>query len=414
MAHRAVLAAVALLCGCSPYGGGEFACTTDSQCGVDGKCSDGFCSFPDVSCDSGFRYGELSGPLSNTCVGAQSGVDGGMDVPDMTGDHCYGGGLVKPCFATAPTGSVTLSNLIDTDTDNRCAATTNNIAACVIAAESITVNAQTFAAAGGMKPLVLVATQTISVSGALTVASSRMFNAVGAGADMPGCNTGTAPAGNSGGAGGSFGGPGGAGAAVGGAAGMPGGTLTVTALRGGCSGQTGGDAAAPAGPGARGRGGGAIYLIAEQSISVMAGGSINASGSGAGGAATGTSSGGGGGGSGGFIGLDSPSLMIAGSVFANGGGGGEASGAQSTGSPGGDALNATTPALGGGGSSSFGTDGGDGSVGGTLAGEAGAASCTGICTTPAAGGGGGGGAGIIKLYRAGSPSGGGPISPPAS
>lgn len=409
-ARVAVACAIAALCGCSPYGGGEFACTTDSQCGADGKCSAGFCSFPDQDCASGFRYGELSGSLSNQCVGAQT-VDGGVD-PDA--GNCYGGGLITACFETVPTGALTLApaSIINTDTDEKCSPTTNNVAACVIAAESITVPSS-YVAATGSRPLVLVATQTISVNAVLTVGSSRMYAFVGAGSDMPGCNAGVAPTGTSGGAGGSFGGVGGAGAAVG-TAGMPGAAITATSLRGGCSGQTGADAVAPTGPGEKGRGGGAIYLIAETSITVASTGSINASGGAAGGGATGTASGGGGGGSGGLIGLDSPMLMIAGQVFANGGGGGEASGAQSTGSPGGDALNATTAAAGGAGGTSFGTDGGDGSVGSQLAGQAADPSCTGTCTTPTTGGGGGGGAGIIKRYRATSVSGGGPISPPAT
>ena len=415
MARSALAAcAIAFVCSCSPYGGGDFACTTDSQCGGNGKCSAGFCSFPDPLCDSGYRYGELSGPQSNQCVGAQIDDDAGIDVPDA--GNCYGGGLVKACFATPPTGSLTFSvqAVINTDTDNRCVPTTNKVDACVIAAESITVNGGLFVAATGTKPLVLVATQTITVAGNLTVASSRTFNFVGAASDAAGCNAGTAPTVASGGAGGSFGGTGGAGAAVNGTAGMPGAPLTPTTLRGGCSGQPGADNLAPLGPGERGRGGGALYLIAEMAITVASGGSINASGGAAGGGGTGAGAGGGGGGSGGFIGLDSPTLMIAGSVFANGGGGGEASGAQSTGAAGGDAPNATTAAQGGAGGSNFGTDGGDGSLGAQLDGEPAAPNCTATCTVPTAGGGGGGGAGIIKRYRATSATGGGPISPPAT
>jgi hypothetical protein len=347
-------------------------------------------------------------------VGGQAGDDAGTDVPDA--GNCCGAGLVKACFASPPTGALTFSAqvIIETDTDSRCAPTTNNVDACVVAAESITVNAGLFVGARGMKPLVLVATQTITINGNLTVGSSRTFNFVGAGSDMLGCNAGTAPTVSSGGAGGSFGGTGGAGAAVNGTAGMPGAALTPTTLRGGCSGQPGADSVAPVGPGAAGRGGGAVYLIAETSINVASGGSISASGGAAGGGGAGAGAGGGGGGSGGFIGLDSPMLMIAGQVFANGGGGGEASGAQSTGAPGGDATNATIAAAGGAGGSNFGTDGGDGSVGTQLTGEPAAANCTGTCTTPTAGGGGGGGAGVIKRYRATSVSGGGAISPPAT
>jgi hypothetical protein len=380
------------------------------QCGAGGTCREGYCSFLDSECDSGLRYGELSGPLSGLCVGADITPDAG-DI-DATPENCYGTGLVTACFDAAPTGTLMLggNQAIDTDTDTRCAITTNTLDACVLAAESITVSTGFFRG-NGTRPLVLVATQTISITSTLSVASLRQFNVSGAGADMPGCNAGTAPTGSSGGAGGSFGGVGGSGASVG-TGGVAGAVLSPTSLRGGCSGQDGADSVSPLGPGAKGRGGGALYLIAETSITV--GGLVNASGAGGGGGGTGASGGGGGGGSGGFIGFDTPSLMVTGNVLANGGGGGEGSGAQTTGVPGQDTSTATTPAAGGAGGSNFGTDGGSGSVAAQKNGTSGAAACTGTCTTPTSGGGGGGGAGIIKLYRATSASGGGGISPPPS
>jgi hypothetical protein len=410
MARWAVPAFAAVFCGCSPYGGGDFACTTDPQCSGGGVCADGFCAFPDPGCESGFRYGELSGPNSRECTGAQmTGDDAGADAPS---GHCYGTGLVTACFDDVPSGTRTFGNndTIDTDSDPMCATTTNAVPACVIAAESITVE-NGFWAATGSKPLVLVATQTISITGTLSVASLRQFNFVGAGADMPGCDAGTAPTGSSGGAGGSFGGSGGNGAAVG-TSGTAGAALAPAMLRGGCPGQDGADEAAPTGPGTGGHGGGAVYLIADDSITV--GGLVSASGAGGNGGANGAAAGGGGGGSGGFIAFDTPMLAITGNALANGGGGGEGSGNQSTGVPGQDMSTATTAAAGGAGGSSFATVGGDGSVAAQLDGESGAAQCTGTCTTPTSGGGGGGGAGIIKLYRATSASGGGGISPPPS
>lgn len=413
MARRVVLAcaglSLLLACGCSPYGGGEFACTSDTQCGAGGTCADGFCAFPDPTCDSDFRYGDLSGPLSGQCLGVDQGHDASID-SNLLPENCFGTGLVTACFDAAPTGTqtITMDTFVNTGTSELCTQTMNAVPACVIAAESIVVNSGVFLAGTGERPLVLVATGSITVEGSVDVGSYRQFNFVGAGSDMPGCNAGGAPTGTSGGAGGSFGGRGGNGAAVG-SAGMAGDPLAPTVLRGGCSGQQGADNGAPTG-GARGRGGGAVYLIAETSIAVN--GAVRAGGSGAGGGATSASAGGGGGGSGGFIGFDTPSLAISGAVIANGGGGGEASGAQSTGDAGSDATSPTTAANGGSGGTSFGTDGGDGSFGSMLDGEAGAANCTSTCTTPSSGGGGGGGAGIIKLYRATSPSGGGTISPP--
>jgi hypothetical protein len=54
--------------GCAPAS--VFACVADEQCGDEGRCeAQGYCSFPDVTCDSGRRYGELSGgKIAGTCV----------------------------------------------------------------------------------------------------------------------------------------------------------------------------------------------------------------------------------------------------------------------------------------------------------------------------------------------------------
>jgi hypothetical protein len=51
----------------------SFHCTSDGQCvnaGVPGRCeADGFCSFPDVTCASGSRYGDHAAPdVRDTCV----------------------------------------------------------------------------------------------------------------------------------------------------------------------------------------------------------------------------------------------------------------------------------------------------------------------------------------------------------
>jgi hypothetical protein len=407
---------VALGCSCSPYGGGSFACTEDTQCASNGVCASGFCAFPDPLCDSMFRYGDLSGPNSGLCVGATNpDIDAAVDaeVPTPDGAVCYGNGLVRPCFASPPTGTLTYTaTVIDTDTSNMCASLVgaNANSWCVLAGSSITVSTG-FLAATGSRPLVLVSTGTINIQGVLSVASSRQFNRSGPAANVAGCNAGTAPTMTSGGAGGSFGGKGGNGAvAGGGTAGISGNALTVTALRGGCPGQDGADAAAMGRGGDGGDGGGAVWLFAATSITIS--GSITASGMAGLNADANSSSGGGGGGAGGFIGLEAPTVMNTGNVFANGGGGGEASGSMSTGNPGGESTNATTAGAGGAGGTNFGSDGGNGSVGGTLTGQVGVATCTSPCTTPAAGGGGGGGAGIIKVVPAQSI--GGNVSPPAT
>src|SRR5690349_20601415 len=108
----ALLLASLGLTGCSPYGGGAFTCTSDSDCvsgGRTGMCQgNGFCSFPDSACPSGERYGGLSGDVSNLCVGEQAqGDDGGLvQEPDASmidaaaTSKCYGS-FVRECFASA-------------------------------------------------------------------------------------------------------------------------------------------------------------------------------------------------------------------------------------------------------------------------------------------------------------------------
>jgi len=58
-----------------------FQCASDSDCtrgGEQGACEAvGRCSFPDTTCTSGWRFGDLSGSFANQCVGGQ-GADGGV------------------------------------------------------------------------------------------------------------------------------------------------------------------------------------------------------------------------------------------------------------------------------------------------------------------------------------------------
>jgi len=78
------LAVVAL--GCSSH---EFVCQSDEQC-VDGSAQGtceltSFCSFPDASCASGARYGELaSAGLANQCVDDTNLVVNGTCDVDLT------------------------------------------------------------------------------------------------------------------------------------------------------------------------------------------------------------------------------------------------------------------------------------------------------------------------------------------
>ena len=335
-------------------------------------------------------------------VDAATEPDGGVDAPPNA-DVCYGSGIVKPCFAAAPTGTRTLTNPIDTDGATTCTAVTSGAnGLCVIAAGSISVEELVHVI--GAKPLVLVATGSITISGTLDAASHRGLATpyttifVGAGANPGGgaCNAGTAPtvssAAGGGGAGGTLtalGGNGGdsrnGGASEGGVRGV---APTIAGLRGGCPGQNGINGL----PGQGGSGGGAVYLIAETMIAIS--GQINASGEGGHPGVT-NAAGGGGGGSGGMLGLDSPMIMNNGAVYANGGGGAEGSGTTTPGAPGQEAINenqapASQPTSNGG-------NGGAGGAGGSGIGAA--AGSAGETVDGFGGGGAGGGTGLIKVYR---------------
>lgn len=401
----AVIVVVGMGSGCK-FGPYTFVCTDNAACGAGGICEgNGFCSFPDITCPSRRRFGDLGGPSAGQCVGGQSPVDGG-DTPDGNlsdaGPFCYGNPPYNPiCFAAPPTGLVDVSkqttfdtvSLKGTGTMLTCVTpSSGGDGDCVIAADTITINAPLRAT--GVRPLVLVAADSISVAMAMSidVGSHRMpAESLGAGFDPDGCNAGTPPTtsgGTSGGgAGGSFigaGGDGGSGAG-GGTGGIHGTVPGIgTILGGGCPGQDG----AGGGKGARGHGGGAVLLIAGNMITVD--GTIEAGGEGGAGA-FGNFSGGGGGGAGGMIGLYASSIIVnpTAILIANGGGGGEGSTSNTAGMAGADST--STDAALGGSSSTFGGNGGTGSVG------AGGRGTTGMDgQVNGGGGGGGGGAGLIK------------------
>jgi len=418
----AALLLVATGCG---FGNEARSCTSNAECNSvehpGGVCeaSTHLCSFPDTSCPDGFRYGGLAGDQSNQCVpgpgqGSNPIADAAIDSkppidtappidspPDA--QVCFGTGIVKVCLASAPTGDLTsLGGTLDTTNSPLCAPLVSGGDLCVIAATTITV--QTALRAIGTKPLVLLASDTITTNAPIDVASHRVAGAdeLGAGADPVGlCSAGTAPqtanGSSGGGAGGSFtggGGNGGAGSDVntakGGAGGVAGtANIIVTQLRGGCPGQKGA-AAASADAGAAGHGGGAIFLLAGTSITAQQ--TINASGEGGGGGIANVS-GGGGGGTGGLIGFDAPTVVVNGLILANGGGGGEGSReATGTGSAGGNGGEATSvAAAAGGGIIAFGGDGGSGSSG--AAAGAGVSGIQGAIFGSSRGGGGGGGGG---------------------
>lgn len=346
-------------------------------CGPNGECPSGLvCSAQQICEGVGNQLGD-------------AGSDSIIDSPPGT-QACFGTGLSQICFASAPTQPLTISGptTIDTTTSPMCASVIAGGSYCVLAATEITIEATLRAT--GARPLVLVASDSITTmtSGLIDVGSHRgMTPETGAGADPAACQGDTPPVTSGGGAGGSFtgsGGAGGIGSSGTGPGGVPGAPVTtITEVRGGCGGQDG----AGSSKGARGHGGGAVFLIAGNSIGVAGG--INAAGEG-GGAGTLTMSGAGGGGAGGLIGFDAPAITITSLILANGGGGGEGSGTNTSGIVGSDPAGVAA-ASGGSGGSSTGGDGGSGS-----AGAAAGPGAAGLNAATGGGGGGGGGAGLVK------------------
>jgi hypothetical protein len=324
--------------------------------------------------------------------------------PDAFDPLCFGGAPFTICMPSMPAGDKSLDS-VDTDGPSSCDSgegTTmmvgaNPVAACVIAADTISLGS-TLVGVSGDKPLVLLAVTRLRINAGSTldITSGRTAG------DGPGANPtdcGPAPTGSDnlggggGGAGGSFGASGGAGAPGGGG---PGGTprppaaVPVDKLRGGCPGGTGGDGDGD-GDGARApgsSGGGAVYLLTRGELIVD--GTVDASGAGGNGGNS-SKGGGGGGGSGGMILIHAGSLRVGpqGKLIANGGGGGGGAGNGTDGADGSDPSTIDMAAPGGppnGGGSSAGGAGGFKS---TAAGSA--------TNTGNGGAAGGGSVGVIRV-----------------
>jgi hypothetical protein len=233
----------------------------------------------------------------------------------------------------------------------------------------------------GTNPVILAVLGTVSIQGQLLVNASDV-NGPNAGPGgfvggaSPGPGVGQPPGGagdpDSNGGGGSYCGIGGAGGLTMGGMGLTAtggaiyGNATITPLVGG---SAGGESGADSG------GGGAIQIVAGQSITIGSFGAINA-----GGAGTTNENGTGGGASGGAILLESPIVVVSGNLGANGGGGMSVfqSGADAT-------ANAVAAA----GAVPY---GGAGSAGSTINGSAGSGGAS-----NGQNGGGGGGAGRIRI-----------------
>jgi hypothetical protein len=349
---------------------------------------------------------------SDSTVGDVARSD--VAIPDAP-DNCFGtspahGGHLQVCPLTVPqTRDFSTTKTIDTTTALECERTaqigTINPAPMVCVIVGTTVHIGSAFTATGAYPLVIVATDTISIGAPLSVSSHLGIATPGAGGGL-GCTTPggiSDPAGGGGGGGGGGKLMGGAGGGATNAAGGTGGIVQpVTAVTGGCNGGGGGNGngGTPAPGGALGAG--AVFLIARQTISV----SSTISAGGAGGHGGPLEAGGAGGGAGGMIGFDAPVINMASGavVFATGGGGGEGGGPQQ-GISGADAIGPTV-ASGGYSDSCNGVivRGGNGGAG--SAAQAGSTSTVANC------GGGGGGGAVGHVYASTSISGSATIVPP--
>jgi hypothetical protein len=401
---------VAMSIACSTLSAGclrqtSFQCSSDVDCvlgGAQGVCQGtSYCSFPDATCTSGQRYGDLSGPLAGQCSGAT--IDAGID----TGPACVVGSI-DVCTSAPPSGPFVVSGTttLDTDQDPMCQtlAQTGGPPACLIYAAGVTIEGGASLTAIGTRPLVIVSTAAVDISGLVDV-SSRRGGQTGAGANAADCAAMRAPEPDLGGAGGGAGGSfaaaggdggegdtdnslGGDGTALPGLAGLP--VTRPSFARGGCRGSDGADEP-PGTGGPGGSSGGGVWIAAAGTITIAATGAIRATG--AGGTGGQVQAGGGGGGSGGLVVLEAATISIAGQIAANSGSGGEGGARIGTapvpGTSGNDGDLGTTAASGGAGASVAG-DGGAGSAGAGAQGGAGQPSAVG-------GGGGGGGAGFVHL-----------------
>ena len=358
-----------------------------------------------------FQHGTLGGGNSRSDGGGMNIdidaplADAAVDAPP--GQTCVGGSqgsLLRVCYApgTEPTNPYNPTTNYDTGSgcDRVIGQSFPYPELCIKHGSSITITNNIRYT--GLRPIVLVSLSTIMISGDVDVSNG------GAGGtnlvcafDLEGQNDNNngSSSGAGGGAGGGFGTSGGSGGDGTVSGGPFGPSIGLGAIRGGCPGGRGGNSTIGNG-GSGGDGGGAIYLIAKDSINVT--GSIRANGEHGNGG--GLKAGGGGGGSGGLVGFDAPAVSVGGTVMANGGGGGEGGDTNETGMPGSDPQIATynQRAAGGTGMADNGGAGGGGSVL-TMSGVTGGSSGNG-------GGGGGGGGGRVRRYGGTGLT--GKISPP--
>ncbi len=335
-------------------------------------------------------------------AGADADLDGPPDI-GIDARACFGSpqGLFQTCLTAPLDGPLFLSGIFDTTNDSRCRQVVQSTGrpVCVIAAESVTVS--TAVVVRGARPLVLIAGDFIQIDAPVDGSSTAGRSGPGA-KGLGECDTdgngGNSAMGGAGGSGGTFGYRGGAAQHGGGVfttahpASVP---VALLDVRGGCVGYTAGISSNVVSTAAKGgAGGGAIYLIAGNRITVSASGKVNASG--AGGQGGPIRGGGGGGGGGGLFAFDAPKVTLDGAVFARGGGGGSGGSDMTEGNRGsepaaaaGSTTGGTTATPGSGSGPGWpGCGGPNGTTGGNTDGTA----------ATAGGGGGGGACGYIFVY----------------
>jgi len=332
------------------------------------------------------------------------------DAPVDADYHCFNaqpGSLLGSACVPNPIDHGLGNMTVDTNMGNALCENDFKAAYCMISGLTITVPAGTKITAIGPRPLLLVAYDSIDVEGAIDASSRRAgTEVIGAAADDARCMPAAGsedPVGGSGGAGGSFqffGGQGGAAGAI--ASAQPTPAPTAVALHGGCKGSAGGAFTTELG-GAVGHSGGAIYLIAQNTITLGPAAQLLANGEGGG--KGGAGAGGGGGGSGGMIVLDAKAITLATGavILAEGGGGGGGGDTANSASDGGEVI-AAPGATGG---SAIAPAGAGGAAVAASAGTAG-----GDNTTSSTGGAGGGGGASGYVLAFGSVTGSATVSPP--
>lgn len=356
---------------CDFAGAGTSApCPNGLVCGPHGRCA----SATD-DCDA-VDAGTTDGALGDAaiCFGALPGQEAN-----------------EVCLASPPAGERIITVPITTsDCSIGMHVMIAGLRYCVVAAARINVSVSVTAT--GSDPLLLLATESITIDTFGSIDASTRHNApLGAGGNWSGCATGIdASTARGGGAGGSFQGAGANGGGPG--AGVRAPSTLAKAFHGGCSGGKSGGSTMNGG-----RGGGALFLSAPR-ITVR--GALAASGQGGepGGA---VSNGGGGGGSGGMITLIGATIEIdsaARLIASGGGGGGGRDGGTGVALPG-ESASATDPSPQGGDGQSAAV-GGDGSQPFDINGAQGSTSND---SNAGGGGGGGGGAGYIVILEGGAP-----------